>query len=78
MNPTLVEDSYLLTYGNLAPPVALSKYVVEVTALTEHWGNFLYFATASVLPAREIGGLTGVQYVDPTSSRTPRSPVRTS
>lgn len=64
MDPTLVEDSNLLTYGNLAPPVALSKYVVEVTALTEHWGNFLYFATASVLPARDIGGLTGVQYVD--------------
>lgn len=64
MDPALAEPATTLIYGRLLPPVALSKYVVEVQVLDEHWGNFLYFATSSILPSREIGALTGAQYAD--------------
>lgn len=46
------------------PPKALSKYIVEVTAKTKKWINFHIFAEMIILPAHEIGDLTGKEYLD--------------
>ncbi len=62
MDETLLSPSSIITYGKLEEPVAKSKYIVEVKAKSQNWRNFLYFATMSILPAHQIGDITGEEY----------------
>lgn len=64
MDPTLLDPSAVLTYGKLNEPIAKSKYILEVTAKEKNWRNFLYFSGMSILPAKEIGQITGKEYLD--------------
>lgn len=63
MDETLLAPSNILTYGKLDEPVAKSKDVVEVHAKERNWRNFLYFSTMSILPAHQIGNITGGDYL---------------
>lgn len=45
-------------------PVALSKYIVQVKAKTKKWINFHLIGEMVLLPAHEIGELTGKEYLD--------------
>ncbi|MFO0944825.1 MAG: extracellular solute-binding protein [Planctomycetota bacterium] len=65
MDETLEDPMNILVYGKLHPPVAKSKYIVEVKAKDQNWRNFLYFAASTlVLPAHEIGPITGKEYLE--------------
>ena len=65
MDETLQDPSSVLTFGKLHPPIAKSKYIVEVTAKQENWRNFLYFsASLPIMPAHEIGHIRGKDYLD--------------
>jgi len=64
MDKTLLDPSAQLVYGKLHEPIAKSKYIVEVTAKTKNWRNFLYFGGMSIFPAHEIGSITGKEYLD--------------
>ncbi|MBM79186.1 MAG: hypothetical protein CMJ78_01170, partial [Planctomycetaceae bacterium] len=65
MDPTLKDPSAQLTFGKFEPPVAKSKYIVEIKAKEQNWRNFLYFsASLPVMPAHEIGSITGEEYLD--------------
>ncbi len=45
-------------------PVAKSKYIVEVKCKGKDWRNFITMSGMILLPAHEIGKLTGKQYLD--------------
>lgn len=65
MDPTALMPSSLLTWGKFEEPKAVSPYIVEVKTKEENWRNFMYFgAEFLVLPAHEIGGITGTEYLD--------------
>jgi len=64
LDPTLLDPSAALTYGKMSTPVALSKYIVEVTAKSPDWLNLLNFAARHILPAHQIGDITGADYLD--------------
>jgi microcin C transport system substrate-binding protein len=63
MDPTAREPSALITYGKFDPPVAKSKYVLEVHCKEDAWLNFLAFGQMSVLPAKDVS-ITGAEYLD--------------
>lgn len=44
-------------------PVAKSKYIVEVKCKSKDWRNFITMAGMILLPAHEVGDLTGEQYL---------------
>ncbi len=50
--------------GKMEEPVALSKYMLEVHCKEKSWRNFLSFAGMTPLPAHELAGLTGKDYLD--------------
>src|SRR5262249_23733489 len=64
VDPTALDPTYQMVFGKLNKPVAKSKYIVEVTANTKNWRNFLYFATAILFPAHQIGSLSGTEYLE--------------
>ncbi|QDU62939.1 Oligopeptide-binding protein AppA precursor [Planctomycetes bacterium Pan216] len=64
MDDTTLDPSYQLVFGKLNPPIAKSKYIVEVKAKDKNWRNFLYFAGQTILPAHQIGNITGKEYLD--------------
>jgi len=63
MDERILFPSTQLVYGKLNPPVAKSKYIVEVTAKDENWRNFLYFGSSmKIFPAHEIS-IPGDEYL---------------
>lgn len=63
MDPGINFPSNQLVYGKMNRPVALSKYIVEVTCKQLNWRNFLYFGGMMVMPAHEIS-IPGGEYLD--------------
>jgi microcin C transport system substrate-binding protein len=63
VDPGILDPSANVYYGRLNEPVAVSKYIVEVTVKEESWRNFLAFGGMSIFPAAEIG-ISGEQYLD--------------
>ena len=45
-------------------PVAKSKYIVEFKSKVKHWRNFINLISIVVLPAHQIGNITGAEYLD--------------
>ncbi len=45
-------------------PVAKSKYIVEIKAKVKDWRNFISIGGMILLPAHEIGDITGEKYLD--------------
>jgi microcin C transport system substrate-binding protein len=45
-------------------PVAKSKYILEVVCKVKHWRNFISFVSMIPLPAHQIGGMTGAEYLE--------------
>lgn len=45
-------------------PVAKSKYIVEVTSKVKHWRNFITISGMILLPAHQVGDITGKDYLD--------------
>lgn len=65
MDETILEPSSQLVYGKFEPPVALSKYIVQVKAKSLNFRNFLYLSASLLIqPAHEIGKLTGKEYLE--------------
>lgn len=64
MDETLLDPARRQQFLDFEPPKALSKYIVEVTAKTKRWINFYIFGGMILLPAHEIGSLTGKEYLD--------------
>ena len=46
--------SNIVVYGKFEVPVALSKYIVEVTVKEESWRNLIYFSGMGIFPASEV------------------------
>lgn len=64
MDPGINFPSNALVFGKLNRPVALSKYVVEVTCKQLNWRNFMYFgASMAIMPAHQIS-IPGGEYLD--------------
>lgn len=64
VDETLLDPSANHTYSKLEEPVAKSKYIVEVTVKEESWRNFLYFASMTIFPAKEVGTISGEEFLD--------------
>ena len=63
MDERILFPSSQLTFGKMNRPVALSKYIVEVTVKQPNWRNFLYFgANLPLLPAHQIS-IPGDEYL---------------
>ncbi len=45
-------------------PEAESKYMVVVRCKTKDWRNFISISSMTILPAHQLNGLTGKQYLD--------------
>ena len=64
MNPDIMDPSGIMVFGKLNKPVAISKYIVEVSVKQENWRNFLYFgAGLELYPAAHIN-IPGADYLD--------------
>ena len=65
MDPTTLDPSSIQTFSKLEEPVALSKYIVEVTCKERNWRNLLYFSGAAmtIFPASQVA-IPGSQYLD--------------
>ncbi len=60
---TILQPSMQMMYGQFERPAAVAKYVVEVRAKLLSWRNFVYFSMMTVLPAHELAGLTGGEFL---------------
>lgn len=63
MDPTILFPSSQLVFGKFTPR-AISKYIIEVRCSEENWRNFLYAGSLVTLPAKEIGHLTGTEFLE--------------
>lgn len=54
MDERMLFPSAPLVWGKMNTPVALSKYIVQVTVNQESWRNFMYFATGPIFPAHQV------------------------
>lgn len=63
LDPTILFPSNQVVYGKFAPR-ALSRYILEIQCSEENWRNLLYSGGMVILPAKEIEGLTGTEYLD--------------
>lgn len=50
--------------NTMLEPVARSKYIVEIKCREKNWRNFITFAGMTLLPAHQIGEITGESYLD--------------
>jgi microcin C transport system substrate-binding protein len=62
MDESLLEPNYRTMLLPMEAPKVLSKYMLEVQCKQKHWRNFLTISGLMILPAHEIGKLTGEQY----------------
>ena len=63
MDPTILFPSSQVVFGKFEPS-AKSKYIIEIKCLEANWRNLLYAGSLQVLPAKEIRGMTGSEYLD--------------
>ena len=63
MDPKCLDPSATFTYGKMDMPVALSKYIVEVTCNQPNWRNFLYFSGMGIWPSAQVS-IPGDEYLD--------------
>ena len=63
MDPTLIAPMTREAVGQLNEPVAKSKYIFEITAKEKDWRNFMTIAGLVILPAHEVGGMAGGDYL---------------
>lgn len=64
-DPTILSPSMQQTFSKYEEPVALSPYLVQVRAKERNWRSFMSFgASLPILQAKQIGNLTGKQFVD--------------
>lgn len=65
VDPGILEPALNLVYEKFEEPVALSKYIVQVTAKTVNFRNLLYFgAGMPIYPDHELGQITGKEFLD--------------
>lgn len=62
-DPTILQPAMQVVYGKFEPPVAVSQYIVQVRARSPGWRNFIWFSTMPVLPAHELDGLSGRDFL---------------
>jgi len=60
---TTLSPSTVHTYSKFEPR-AVSKYILEIAVKEESWRNFLYASGMTIFPAKEIGNMTGTEYLD--------------
>ncbi len=63
MDETILFPSTQLTYGQYYRPEAVSPYIVKVSTRELNWRLFLYIGGMAILPQKEIGNLTGTEYL---------------
>ena len=64
MDETLIDPMTRAAMEKMKPPIAKSDHLVVVEAREKDWRNFITFSGMIVLPAHEIGKLTGKEYLD--------------
>lgn len=65
MDATILSPSMQQTYGRYEEPVAESMYIVKIVAKERNWRSFLSIgASLPILSAKQIGSLTGKEFVD--------------
>jgi len=65
VDPGILEPSSNLVYGKFNQPIALSKYLVQVSCKTINFRNLLYFGSSLIVyPDHEIGNITGKEFLD--------------
>jgi len=63
MDPTILFPSNQVVFGKFEPH-AVSKYIVEVRCKEENWRNFLYAGGMVILAAKDIGSMSGTEFLD--------------
>ncbi|MCE9552362.1 MAG: extracellular solute-binding protein [Planctomycetes bacterium] len=63
MDDTLVDPMNKVVISVMDEPKIISKYMFEVTCKEKHWRNFLTFTAMKILPAHEIKGMTGADFL---------------
>ena len=63
MDDTLVDPMSKQVMSKMEEPVVLSPFMIEVKCKEKHWRNFLTFSGTTILPAHEIGSITGKEYL---------------
>jgi len=63
MDPTILFPSNPVVFGKFEPH-AISKYVIEIRCKEENWRNFLYAGGMVILSSKDIGGMTGTEFLD--------------
>lgn len=65
VDPGILEPALNLVYEKFEQPVALSEYIVQVTAKTVNFRNLLYFGAAMAIYAdHELGQITGKEFLE--------------
>ena len=63
MDDGILFPSNKIVFGKFDPPVAVSKYIVQVHVREESWRNFLYFGSSmTIMPAHQIS-IPGAEYL---------------
>ncbi len=63
MDESILFPSNQQTYKKFTP-TALSKYIIQIAVEKENWRNFLYASGMVILPAKDIGNLTGTEFLE--------------
>ena len=65
VDPGILEPALNLVFEKFEQPVALSKYIVQVTAKTVNFRNLLYFGAGMLIyPDHELGQITGKEFLE--------------
>lgn len=64
MDETLVDPMNRVAMDKLKEPVAKSDHLIEVECKEKDWRNFIAFSGLRILPAHEIGKMSGKEYLD--------------
>lgn len=63
MDPTILFPSNQVVLGKFEPH-AISKYIIEIRCKEENWRNFLYAGSIVILAAKDIGAMTGTEFLE--------------
>lgn len=65
VDPGILEPALNLVFEKFEQPVALSKYIVQVTSKTVNFRNLLYFGAGMLIyPDHELGQITGKEFLE--------------
>lgn len=64
LDDTLIEPMTKQLLERMDPPTKISERAIEIKCREKHWLNFLIASSVTPLPAHELEGMTGKEYLD--------------